>query len=602
MKFKKTLLVCAAWLSCLSMLFLAFPISAAAGGAASEYEYYHKETFTSLTALPDPQDIAGFRPLDSYSQKTEVKDGVLHLNYYKEEGKTAQAFADLQLWSAPFGAIADSFTLTMNLQPTQTWDSAGGLNFLNFRFRNGGVNTEYHKYFSNSQGKLVMHTDSGTAESKVLPTDSFTMLEFVFHFNGSVFNRLECYVDGVKLGERALSDATLTAIDHFRMFTNHGSFGTILMDSFALVKGTKIHYGTPIPGDTVVEPTEPIPSVPTLPTVSDSEKSYRKYFFHQDFSGSVYAANSPSNTEVVKADGFWLNEADSGTAWELKDGALEISGAEFLDLQLYQDRDYRVREDFVLSFWFKPLVDNASSSHLITWRRNSDMADQWDTGRVYLRQGQIFLDDIGGGKLPVGEWTLIELAFHHNADLGEHGEFDEFSLLVNGAKVATVAVNSGIYPVYIEHFRMFRYMNSYPFAIDELNIISGDQSILYALPYGTEPPAESPSDQPSENPSDDPSDEPSENPSEDETESKAPTGNDTPVNPVTQEQSTAAESAEQKNIVLFGCGSALTGGGSAMLGLVRDGEFMELSFPSTSSGSCAGQVRPISTLFYIPIA
>jgi hypothetical protein len=43
------------------------------------------------------------------------------------------------------------------------------------------------------------------------------------------------------------------------------------------------------------------------------------------------------------------------------------------------------------------------------------------------------------------------------------------------------------------------------------------------------------------------------------------------------------------------------GGGSAMLGLVHEGEFMELSCPSTSGGSCAGQVRPINTVFYIPI-
>jgi len=42
------------------------------------------------------------------------------------------------------------------------------------------------------------------------------------------------------------------------------------------------------------------------------------------------------------------------------------------------------------------------------------------------------------------------------------------------------------------------------------------------------------------------------------------------------------------------------GGGSAMLGLVHEGEFLELSYPSTSAYSCAGQVRPINTVFYIP--
>lgn len=43
------------------------------------------------------------------------------------------------------------------------------------------------------------------------------------------------------------------------------------------------------------------------------------------------------------------------------------------------------------------------------------------------------------------------------------------------------------------------------------------------------------------------------------------------------------------------------GGGSAMLGVVHEGEFMELSCPSTSANSCAGQVRPINTVFYIPL-
>jgi len=43
------------------------------------------------------------------------------------------------------------------------------------------------------------------------------------------------------------------------------------------------------------------------------------------------------------------------------------------------------------------------------------------------------------------------------------------------------------------------------------------------------------------------------------------------------------------------------GGGSAMLGMTDKNDFLELSFPSTSSGSCAGQVRPVNTVFYIPI-
>lgn len=42
------------------------------------------------------------------------------------------------------------------------------------------------------------------------------------------------------------------------------------------------------------------------------------------------------------------------------------------------------------------------------------------------------------------------------------------------------------------------------------------------------------------------------------------------------------------------------GGGSAMLGMVQNGSFMELSCPSTSTGSVVGMVRPINTVLYIP--
>lgn len=41
------------------------------------------------------------------------------------------------------------------------------------------------------------------------------------------------------------------------------------------------------------------------------------------------------------------------------------------------------------------------------------------------------------------------------------------------------------------------------------------------------------------------------------------------------------------------------GGASAVLGLVHDGTFVELSYPATSSNSCAGMVRPVKTLLYV---
>ncbi len=43
------------------------------------------------------------------------------------------------------------------------------------------------------------------------------------------------------------------------------------------------------------------------------------------------------------------------------------------------------------------------------------------------------------------------------------------------------------------------------------------------------------------------------------------------------------------------------GGASAVLGLVHRGDFMELSYPSTSARSCAGMTRPVHTLLVAPL-
>ena len=43
------------------------------------------------------------------------------------------------------------------------------------------------------------------------------------------------------------------------------------------------------------------------------------------------------------------------------------------------------------------------------------------------------------------------------------------------------------------------------------------------------------------------------------------------------------------------------GGGSAVLGLVTKGSFLELSFPSPSSGNVTGMARPVRTALYIPL-
>lgn len=43
------------------------------------------------------------------------------------------------------------------------------------------------------------------------------------------------------------------------------------------------------------------------------------------------------------------------------------------------------------------------------------------------------------------------------------------------------------------------------------------------------------------------------------------------------------------------------GGGSSVLGMVWNGNFTELSYPSTSTDSCVGMIRPVNTVLYIPL-
>ena len=43
------------------------------------------------------------------------------------------------------------------------------------------------------------------------------------------------------------------------------------------------------------------------------------------------------------------------------------------------------------------------------------------------------------------------------------------------------------------------------------------------------------------------------------------------------------------------------GGGSAVLGMVVNGSFMELSYPSTSTDSCVGMTRPVNTVLYVDV-
>ena len=88
-----------------------------------------------------------------------------------------------------------------------------------------------------------MKADGGDVLSGVLPTDSFTTLEFMFHWNETtgLYESVECYVNGVKLGSATITNA-LPAIDHFRLFKTYTDKQGMAVDSITVVKGCESVY------------------------------------------------------------------------------------------------------------------------------------------------------------------------------------------------------------------------------------------------------------------------------------------------------------------------------------------------------------------------
>ncbi|MBE6632752.1 MAG: hypothetical protein E7620_00250 [Ruminococcaceae bacterium] len=465
-------------LMCLGIL---SSFTAIAAEEVSEFEYFYKENFNNLDSLPAPKRLGGLTPLNAYKSMTSVMNGALNLVYMNNGNE--QGLLDLQFWVTDFQKISTDFTLFLRLKPTATWNRSNK-DFFGFRYRNEAESSSWHHLFNTVDGKISMTTDSGEVQTPVLPLDSYTTLEWMFHSTDTVFTSVDFYMNGEKIGTKILEDAKLTAIDQFRMFAAYDvMMGTIMIDEYALIKGTKSHNGIAIPDNEA----EQIPVIEPIPEVAPDQLTWREYFYYEDFSGeTIYSAPSPDSPSLMESNGFWLNNGNLDSNWVLENGTLGFKGAEFLDLQFYIVRNYKVKEDFVLSFKFKPHTGDLFTEHLIDWRRDSEGV--MDTKNIQIIDGYIYADDKNCGKLPVDQWTLIEVMFDYDETLKE---FTSYTLMLNGKAMATGALSSDSILTQIKHFRMFRYLKSYTFEIDEICVLAGNTSSIYAMSYGTPKPDDS---------------------------------------------------------------------------------------------------------------
>lgn len=539
----------------LIMLAATFAVFSVVAAGADDIEYIYKENYNNRKTIPPQKDAMGLRALHGYKNSEVLEDGTYKVTNLQKTQSGAQTFLDFLIRSCEHTPeIKETFTVRMDIKPVgATWNRSNPDDFFWFMKESSGegdVASEKHQYFFTTEGKIGLRSDSGDAvTAEPMSTESFTTFEVAFNMTGNVFTSIDAYVNGVKLGTKTFEDANLTSINIIRMFVSYTWDQGMIIDGFSFVKGAVSTYGTAIPDSAP----EILTEIPAAPVVPEEDKTERKYYFHEDFNDKETV-----NTNVEKAkesNGFWLcNDSGTDDNWALEDGALHMMGAGYIDLQMHTVSKYRVKEDFILSTKFLPQQTGINGWFLEFISRDSQGIRS--PGIVHFVDGKIFVGEKDCGIMTVNEWLLIEVAFHYDDN---EDWFDSYTVMLNGEKVAegTFEVET-LQLTLIKHFRMFRWMSSYNFAVDDINIVQGSDSILYALDYNAEP-------KPDVN--DDAEDQ--------EEEKKEETKKDTPKKETADATDTAAADtaapAEKK-----GCGSFVSGSVMALVAVIGAGTAVAL--------------------------
>ena len=215
----------------------------------------------------------------------------------------------------------------------------------------------------------------------------------------------------------------------------------------------------------------------TTPATTSSRTVYFEYDFNDPnqwlFVNTSAGATDSNGASYLSqsAGGFWLN--GSSAACQLNNGYLEFTSSHnnFLDLQIW-NVGIRPQNDFILSFEYMPLQANVSAKMGFTGRNGSTNAGFEDDAKIAtIASGRAKANNAWYGSFPIGEWTLVELAFNFDEATSK---FTSYDYIVNGEKLATVSFGSGY--DYIFLLRLFRYTGGKTFAIDNLKMASGMES------------------------------------------------------------------------------------------------------------------------------
>jgi len=218
-----------------------------------------------------------------------------------------------------------------------------------------------------------------------------------------------------------------------------------------------------------------------------AEDGGREYIFRETFSGeSINTSGSKAN--CVAADGLFVCH-ENGSTYTLENGTLKYTSRlpkDYTDLRFYYEETARdCTEDFVLSFWLKPDVDNFKLTTM-TWKQYS--ASVQENGIFKIMDGcyQINGTTYKDAHLPKDKWSLVEIVFHYDetatAVTGETGATTYYTFMLNGETVKdesgkVVECPATYYFHNIDRYRFLQWAYG-TYELDDLTIALGTESLI----------------------------------------------------------------------------------------------------------------------------
>ena len=145
----------------------------------------------------------------------------------------------------------------------------------------------------------------------------------------------------------------------------------------------------------------------------------------------------------------------------------------YFGMRFYADGvNVDLKRNFVLSFWMKPMTDGIDAQFGIGNKAANNLTTVLKiTNNVFVINGVTY----NNVKLTKGEWALIEIACHYDAEKG--GTY-AYTVMLNGETIVTI--DAPTVHEEIDWLRIFRYADG-PFSVDNLIFATGTESLINTL-------------------------------------------------------------------------------------------------------------------------